>query len=373
MERADVRVALIDEAVGEFANGKPVVVVDDQDRENEGDLIAPAEMVTAEQIAFMVRYTSGIICVPMLPARLNALRIAPMTTNNTESMSTAFTVSVDCKHGTTTGVSAADRARTIRALVDPASRAEDFTQPGHVFPLMYREGGVLRRTGHTEAAVDLARLAGLQPAGVLAELVSDDGSMMRLPELARFADRHDLKLISIAELVAFRRAKETLIRRLSEESLATGLGTFRVVSYEWAPDGTRAFAFVVGNVAQRRDVLVRVHRGCVAGDLFGATACSCGAVLKKALQAVQSAGLGVVLYLWSELRGGQRLQQRCPSPEAVDERDVGIGAQILRDLGLEGVRLLTSGSASDPALRGHGVRILDRVPLSVDRARPWSK
>jgi len=356
----------VEAALREIAAGNFIVVVDDENRENEGDLIMAAEKVTPERIAFMVRHTSGIICVPMLAERLNALRLHQMASNNTESMRTAFTVSVDYRIGTTTGVSAADRCRTIEALVDPRSQAEDFAHPGHVFPLRYREGGVLRRTGHTEASVDLVKLAGLQPAAVLSELVSDDGSMMRLPQLKVFAQQHGFKLISIADLIAFRRAKEKLIRHLSEDVMETRYGTFKVHTYDWFPDGSRAYAFVLGEVADQRNVLVRVHRGCIGGDVFESTSCSCGQSLRRALSEIQSAGQGVILYLGSDPLSGRYLQHAASPRPPIDERDLGIGAQILSDLKLTTLRLLTNSSVHYPAIKGYGLEVVERVPLVAD-------
>ncbi|MEN3359476.1 MAG: 3,4-dihydroxy 2-butanone 4-phosphate synthase / cyclohydrolase [Mycobacteriales bacterium] len=376
------RFASIRQAVADIAAGKPVVVVDDEDRENEGDLVFAAEHTTPELIAFTIRYTSGVICVPMEGAALDRLRLPLMTEHSTEPKRTAFTISVDAREGVTTGISAADRARTIRVLADPAKTAADLTRPGHLFPLRYAEGGVLRRAGHTEAAVDLARLAGLLPVGVICEIVNDDGSMKRLPELTRFAAEHDLRLITIADLIRYRRRFEPQVRRVVEARIPTRHGEFTAFGYESLVDGREHVALVAGNVSDGADVLVRVHSECLTGDVFGSLRCDCGPQLDAALEAVAAEGRGVVLYLRGhEGRGigllhklqAYQLQDRgADTVEAnlrlglpADARDYGTGAQILADLGIRTMRLLTNNPAKRAGLAGYGLRIVGRVPLPV--------
>jgi 3,4-dihydroxy 2-butanone 4-phosphate synthase/GTP cyclohydrolase II len=372
----------VEEGIAAFARGEFVVVADDADRENEGDLIVAAEKVTAEQIAFMVRHTSGLICLPVAGERLDELRLPLMVSENTDARRTAFTVSVDYAPGTTTGISAADRAATIRAVVDPRTRPGDLARPGHIFPLRYREGGVLARAGHTEAAVDLARLAGLYPAGVLCELVNDDGTMARLPDLERFAGTHGFPLISIASLIAHRRHREKLVRRVAEASLPTEYGPFQAVGFESLLDGTHHVALVRGEVAGATDVLVRVHSECLTGDVFGSRRCDCGHQLHDALRRVAEEGRGVVLYLRGHEGRGIGLLHKLAAyalqesgrdtVEAnedlglpVDARDYGIGAQILVDLGVTSMRLLTNNPAKRAGLEGYGLSITERVPLQT--------
>jgi len=366
------QLSTIDEAIRDIKAGKFVVVIDDEDRENEGDLIMAAEMVTPERIAFMVRYTSGIICMPTTAERLNELRLPQMVPDNTESHRTAFTVSVDYRHGTTTGISAADRAKTIQALVDPASQPEDFARPGHIFPLRYCEGGVLKRAGHTEATVDLARLAGLSPAGILCEVVNDDGTMKRLPELVSFAKEHGLSIISIADLISYRRAHEKLVTRLSVDTLSTAYGDFTVYTYKWLPDGSRSIALVRGEVAGEQSVLVRVHAECTAGDVFRSSSCGCGTLLDLALAKVAEEGRGVVVYLRGPEGPGLGLHHRRPgsgeaAPPAAghmpDWRELGVGSQILADLGVHHIRLMTNSVAKYPGIGGYGLEIVERVRL----------
>jgi 3,4-dihydroxy 2-butanone 4-phosphate synthase/GTP cyclohydrolase II len=374
--------AEIPEALEAARRGEFLVVVDDADRENEGDLIIPAEKVTPAQIAFMVRHTSGVICLPLIGERLDELRLPLMVSENTDSHRTAFTVSIDYSHGTTTGISAADRAATIRAVVDPATRPEDLARPGHIFPLRYREGGVLQRAGHTEAAVDLARLAGLYPAGALCELVNDDGTMARLPQLERFAQEHGILLVSIADLIAYRRHRERHIRRAAEATIPTEWGTFRAVGYESLLDGTSHIALVRGEVEGKSGVLVRVHSECLTGDVFGSRRCDCGFQLRDAMRRVAEAGEGVVLYVRGHEGRGIGLMHKLAAyalQEAgrdtveanldlglpVDSRDYGIGAQILADLGITSMRLLTNNPAKRAGLEGYGLSIVERVPLQI--------
>jgi 3,4-dihydroxy 2-butanone 4-phosphate synthase/GTP cyclohydrolase II len=372
----------IENAIAAVGRGELVVVVDDADRENEGDLIMAAEMVTAETMAFMIRHTSGVICLPTEGERLDKLQLPLMVAHNTEVQRTAFTISVDAVHGTTTGISAADRATTVHTLIDPTTRPEDLARPGHIFPLRYREGGVLKRAGHTEAAVDLARLAGLQPAGVLAEVVNDDGTMARLPELERFAAEHGLQLISIADLIRYRRHREKLVRRVSEARIPTRYGDFTAYVFESLLDGVEHMAFVRGEVAGKPEVLVRVHSECLTGDVFGSMRCDCGVQLDLALERIAQDGRGVVLYLRGhEGRGiglGHKLRAYTLQDEGrdtveanvelgfpADSREYGIGSQILVDLGISTMRLMTNNPAKYGGLDGFGLEITERVPLHV--------
>ena len=372
----------IENAVAAIERGELVIVVDDADRENEGDLIMAAEKVSAESIAFMIRHTSGVICQPLEGDRCDALSLPLMVAHNTETQRTAFTVSVDARVGTTTGISAADRAATVRALIDPCTRPDDLARPGHIFPLRYREGGVLKRAGHTEAAVDLARLAGLYPSGVLAEVTNDDGTMARLPELERFAAEHGLQLISIADLIRYRRHREKLVRRVSEARIPTRHGDFTGYVFESLLDGVEHLAFVRGEIAGTDDVLVRVHSECLTGDVFGSMRCDCGVQLDSALERVSQEGRGVVVYLRGhEGRGiglGHKLRAYTLQDEGrdtveanvelgfpVDSREYGIGSQILVDLGVTTMRLMTNNPSKYGGLEGYGLEIVERVPLHV--------
>jgi 3,4-dihydroxy 2-butanone 4-phosphate synthase/GTP cyclohydrolase II len=377
-----VTFAPIPEAIDAVRRGDVVIVVDDADRENEGDLIIAAERVTPEAIAFMVRHTSGLICVPMLGERLDELRLPLMVMENTDSHRTAFTVSVDYVHGTTTGISAADRAATIGALIDGAVRPEDLARPGHIFPLRYQPGGVLKRAGHTEASVDLARLAGLYPAGVLCEVVNEDGSMARLPELRSFADEHGVLLVSIADLISHRRRSEKLVRRVAEATIPTDFGEFRAVGFESLLDGTHHVALVKGEVDGKDRVLVRVHSECLTGDVFGSRRCDCGYQLRDSLEKIAEECQGVVLYfrghegrgigIMHKLAAYALQEQGRDTVEAntdlglpADARDYGVGAQILVELGITSMRLLTNNPAKRAGLEGYGLSIVERVPLQA--------
>ena len=374
--------ATVERAVADIAAGKPVVVVDDADRENEGDLIFAAEMATPELVAFMVRYTSGYICVPLTDADCDRLELPPMYHTNQDKRGTAYTVSVDARDDVTTGISAHDRATTMRRLADPLSAATDFTRPGHVVPLRAKPGGVLRRPGHTEAAIDLCRLAGLRPAGVLCEIVSqkDVEDMARLDELEVFAAEHALALISIADLIAFRRRTESQVRRIAEARIPTPHGEFHATGYTSLVDGTDHIALVKGRIGDGSDILVRVHSECLTGDVFESMRCDCGPQLDAALAAVAAEGRGVVLYvrghegrgigLMHKLQAYQLQDAGADTVDAnlslglpADARDYGTGAQILADLGVRSMRLLTNNPMKQAGLEGYGLSVVARVPL----------
>ena len=371
----------IQEVLDELREGRLVIVTDDANRENEGDLILAAEKATPELINFMIRYTSGVICVPMEGKDLDRLELPLMTVRNTESMRTAYTVSVDAKEGVTTGISAADRSRTIRLLAGPGTAAQDMVRPGHVFPLRYREGGVLRRAGHTEAAVDLARLAGLRSAGVLAEVVNEDGSMARLPDLIRFKQKHGLKICSIESLIAYRRAREILIERQEIVSLPTDYGDFRLHLYRSVIDDVHHLALVKGVISSDQPTLVRVHSECLTGDVFGSRRCDCGDQLHAALQQIDDGGSGVLVYMRQEGRGiglaakirAYKLQEQgLDTVEAneklgypMDLREYGIGAQILFDVGVRHIRLLTNNPKKVVGLEGYGLNIVEQLPIKA--------
>ena len=372
--------ATIEEAVQDFREGKFVIVVDDEDRENEGDLTIAAEKVTPESINFMAKYGRGLICVPLLGRRLDDLGIPMMVTNNTSTFGTAFTVSVEAKSGVTTGISAADRAATVQALVDPKTRPEDIAMPGHMFPLRAREGGVLVRAGQTEASVDLARLAGLYPAGVICEIMSDDGTMARLPQLEAFAQEHGLKIVGVAQLIEYRHRHERLITRVAEARLPTSSGEFTIVAYKSAVDTDEHVALVKGDLAlAEKPVLVRVHSQCLTGDVFGSCRCDCGEQLRMAMEMIASEGCGVIVYMRQEGRGiglHYKLKAYALQDQGVDTveankmlgfppdmRTYGIGAQILADLGLRHIRLLTNNPSKRVGLESYGLTVVERISV----------
>jgi 3,4-dihydroxy 2-butanone 4-phosphate synthase/GTP cyclohydrolase II len=376
----------IEEAIAQIAAGRPVVVVDDADRENEGDLIFAAELATPELVAFMVRYTSGYICAPLTEDEADRLELPPMYHTNQDRRGTAYTVTVDAREGVSTGISAADRAHTIRLLAGADTRPADLARPGHVVPLRARAGGVLRRAGHTEASIDLARLAGLRPAGVLCELVNDDGTMMRLPELDKFRAEHGLTLISIADLIAYRRRTEKQVEQVAEARLPTPHGVFKAFGYRTEHDPSEHVALVYGDLGDGQDLLVRVHSECLTGDVFGSLRCDCGPQLQAALARVAAEGRGVVLYvrghegrgigLLHKLRAYQLQDLGRDTVDAnlelglpADARDYGTGAQILYDLGVRSMRLLTNNPAKRAGLEGYGLTIIGRESLPV-RATP---
>jgi len=375
--------ATIEEAIADIRAGKMVVVMDDEDRENEGDLTMAAQMATSEAINFMTKHGRGLICVPLVGRRLDELHIPMMVSENTSPLGTAFTVSLEAKGRTTTGISAHDRAATIKALLDPNSLPGDFVCPGHTFPLRSRDGGVLVRAGQTEAAVDLARLAGLYPAGVICEILDEDGTMMRRPKLDRFAADHGLKLVTVKDLIAFRMRNEQLVRRVAEFRMPTRFGEFQGFAYESLVDDQCHVALVMGEVGEGKDILVRVHSECLTGDALGSKRCDCAAQRDAALQTIAKIGRGVFLYLHQEGRGiglanklrAYELQDRgADTVEAnlrlglpADKRDYGIGSQILHDLGVREMRILTNNPRKIAGLGGYGLKMTGRVPLIIDR------
>jgi 3,4-dihydroxy 2-butanone 4-phosphate synthase / GTP cyclohydrolase II len=372
----------VESAVGDIRAGRMVVVVDDEDRENEGDLTLAAEKVTPEAINFMARYGRGLICLAMTEERLEHLRIGPMTAENTSNYGTAFCESVDAREGVTTGISAYDRARTIAVAIDPASRPSDLARPGHVFPLRARKGGVLVRAGQTEASVDLARLAGMVPAGIICEIMKDDGSMARVPDLIEFCRQHNLRMLTVAELIRYRMQHERYVRRLGEALLPTRHGEFRMIAYESEVEGGESHvALVRGDLEHATEpVLVRMHSHCLVGDVFGATWCECRNVIDRSLQMIAEQELGALIYLHQTSKGFsvERIGKRTllsfhrdvrlpalPESERKTQREIGIGAQILSDLGLRRIRLLTNHPRKVAALQGFGIEIVEEVPIPV--------
>ena len=381
--------APIDEAIKAVRDGKMIVVVDDEDRENEGDLTMAASTVTPEAVNFMARFGRGLVCLAMTPERLDELDIPQEVSDNSSPRETAFCVSIDARAGTSTGISAADRARTILAALDPATTPRDLVRPGHVFPLRSRSGGTLVRAGHTEAAVDLARIAGLPPAGVICEVMNDDGTMARVPELKKFARKHGLLMITIADLISYRMRTEGLVRRVASADLPTVQGAFRVHAFESLIDDQTHVALVRGDLGDGENVLVRVHSKCLTGDVFHSVRCDCGPQLDAALEQIAKEGRGVLLYLHQEGRGiglANKIRAYALQDGGLDtvqanerlgfkpdQRDYGIGAQILRDLGIRTMRLLTNNPRKFIGLEGYGLSVVESVPLEVVPATEFTR
>jgi 3,4-dihydroxy 2-butanone 4-phosphate synthase / GTP cyclohydrolase II len=378
----NIKIDTIQEAIEEIKNGKVIIVVDDDDRENEGDFICAAEVITPEIVNFMATHGRGLICAPLIESRCEELGLELMVGKNTATFETPFTVSVDLiGHGCTTGISAHDRFKTIKALVDPETKPEELGRPGHIFPLKAKKEGVLRRPGHTEAAIDLARLAGFRPAGVLVEIMNEDGSMARLPDLRKVADRFNLKLVTIKDLIAYRMRVESQVRRQVEVNMPTEYGDFKLVAYEQLDTNEVHMALIKGEWKKDEPVMVRVHSSCVTGDIFGSCRCDCGPQLHSAMKMVEAAGKGVVLYMKQEGRGiglmnklkAYKLQEEgFDTVEAnlklgfdMDNRDYGIGAQILRDLGVSKIKLITNNPKKRVGLIGYGLEIVDNIPIEI--------
>jgi 3,4-dihydroxy 2-butanone 4-phosphate synthase/GTP cyclohydrolase II len=379
----EIRTATVEEALEAVRAGRMIIIVDDEDRENEGDLMVAAEKATPEIVNFMARYGRGLICLPLTEERLDALQLPLMVSENTARFQTAFTISIDAKSGVTTGISAADRALTVLAAVDPATKPEDLARPGHVFPLQAQEGGVLSRAGQTEAAVDLARMAGLAPAGVICEVMNEDGSMARMPQLAEVSRRFDIPILTIADLIRYRMKHETLVRKLDETDLPTAHGRFRIHVYEDTIRGDHHIALVKGEVGGEEPTLVRAHSQCLTGDTFGSSRCDCGEQLRRSMEMVEKEGRGVVLYilnhegrgigLANKIRAYALQDKGADTYEAnrklgfkPDQRDYGIGAQILVALGVRRLRLITNNPRKFVGLTGYGLEIVERVPLEVE-------
>ena len=376
-----IKLNTIDEAIEDFREGKFVVVVDDEDRENEGGLIIAAEKITAEDVNFMLKYARGVLCAPTTISRCKELELPHQVDDNTSILGTPFTVTIDKLEGCSTGVSAADRAETIRALADPTSTPQTFGRPGHVNPLYAQDKGVLRRAGHTEAAIDLARLAGLYPAGALMEIMNEDGTMARLPQLRAFADQHNLKLISIHDLIAYRLQEESIVEKGVEVNMPTEFGQFRLIPFRQKSNGLEHVALFKGTWQKEEPILVRVHSSCITGDIFGSMRCDCGDQLHKAMQMIEKEGKGVVVYLNQEGRGiglmekmkAYKLQEDGMDTvdaniclgHLADERDYGVGAQILRELGVHNMRLLTNNPVKRIGLEAYGLKIVENVPIEI--------
>lgn len=381
MNADKIKLDSIEDALHDFRKGKMIIVVDDEDRENEGDIIVAAEKITPEQVNFMLKNARGVLCAPLTISRCKELGLAPQTNDNTSVLGTPFTITVDKLEGCSTGVSIHDRCATIRALADPASKPETFGRPGHINPLYAQDAGVLRRSGHTEAAVDLARLAGLQPAAALMEIMSDDGSMARLPELRRRADEWGMKLISIRDLIAYRLRLESLVEKGEEVHLPTAYGDFRLIPFRQKSNGLEHIAIIKGDVRTDNPVLVRVHSSCATGDIFGSLRCDCGEQLHQALRMIDKEGRGAVIYLLQEGRGiglmdkikAYKLQEQGMDTvdanlhlgHKADERDYGVGAQILHELGIKKMRLITNNPVKRVGLEGYGLEVVENIPIEI--------
>lgn len=381
MNADKIKLDSIEDALRDFREGKMIIVVDDEDRENEGDIIVAAEKITPEQVNFMLKNARGVLCAPLTISRCKELGLAPQTNDNTSVLGTPFTITVDKLEGCSTGVSIHDRCATIRALADPASKPETFGRPGHINPLYAQDAGVLRRSGHTEAAVDLARLAGLQPAAALMEIMSDDGSMARLPELRRRADEWGMKLISIRDLIAYRLRLESLVEKGEEVHLPTAYGDFRLIPFRQKSNGLEHIAIIKGDVRTDDPVLVRVHSSCATGDIFGSLRCDCGEQLHQALRMIDKEGRGAVIYLLQEGRGiglmdkikAYKLQEQGMDTvdanlhlgHKADERDYGVGAQILHELGIKKMRLITNNPVKRVGLEGYGLEVVENIPIEI--------
>lgn len=377
----EIKLNTVEEAIADFREGKFVIIVDDEDRENEGDLIIAAEKITPEKVNFMLKHARGVLCAPVTVSRCKELDLGHQVSDNTSVLGTPFTVTIDKLEGCTTGVSAADRAATIQALADPASTPATFGRPGHINPLYAQEKGVLRRAGHTEATIDMARLAGLYPAGALMEIMNEDGTMARLPQLKEMADKYDLKLISIAQLIAYRLKEESIVEQGEEVDMPTEYGHFRLIPFRQKSNGLEHIAIIKGDIKDNEPVLVRVHSSCATGDIFGSMRCDCGEQLHKALKMIEAEGKGAVIYLNQEGRGiglmekmkAYKLQEKgmdtvdaniCLGHQA-DERDYGVGAQILRNLGISKMRLLTNNPVKRVGLEAYGLTVIENVPIET--------